>query len=147
MFALFFSAVTGIMAGTNMSGELRDPARSIPRGTLAAVVVTAAVYVGQAFLLAGSRDRQALIGDSMIMADIAVLPILIAGGVFAATLSSALGSMLGAPRILHSLARDRLFAALTPLGRSSGRSVVVLRRMDRPADDWQVPPGTIDVWW
>ncbi len=120
MFALFFPAVTGIMAGANMSGELKDPARSIPRGTLAAVAVTAVIYSVQAFMLAGSRSRGELIGDSMIIADIAVLPILIAGGVFSATLSSALGSMMGAPRILHSLARDRLFSVLTPLGISSG---------------------------
>lgn len=122
MFALFFPAVTGVMAGANMSGELRDPARSIPRGTLAAVGVTAVVYSLQAIFLAGSRSRADLIGDSMIIADIAVLPILIAAGVFAATLSSALGSMMGAPRILHSLARDRLFSVITPLGQSSGKA-------------------------
>ncbi len=122
MFALFFPAVTGIMAGANMSGELRDPARSIPRGTLAAVAVTAVIYCVQAVMLAGSRVRGDLVSDSMIIADIAVLPVLIAAGVFAATLSSALGSMMGAPRILHSLARDRLFSILTPLGKSSGKA-------------------------
>jgi amino acid transporter len=122
MFALFFPAVTGIMAGANMSGELRDPARSIPRGTLAAVAVTAVIYAVQAIMLAGSRSRGELIGDSMIVADIAILPALIAAGVFSATLSSALGSMMGAPRILHSLARDRMFSVLTPLGRSSGKT-------------------------
>jgi len=89
---------------------------------LAAVGVTAVIYSVQAILLAGSRSRSELIGDSMIMADIAVLPILIAAGVFAATMSSALGSMMGAPRIMHSLARDRLFSVLTPLGHSSGKA-------------------------
>ncbi len=120
IFALFFPAVTGIMAGANMSGDLRDPGRSIPRGTLAAIVVTGLVYLSQAIMLAGSRPREALNTDTMIMADIAVMPAMIAAGVFAATLSSALGSMMGAPRILQSLSRDRLFRWLQPFGAGSG---------------------------
>ncbi len=120
MFALFFPAVTGIMAGANMSGDLADPARSIPRGTLAAVLVTGLVYASQAFLLGGTRDREALINDTLIMSDIALLPALIAAGIFAATISSAIGSMMGAPRILQSLARDRLFRPLVKLGAGSG---------------------------
>ena len=120
MFALFFPAVTGVMAGANMSGDLRDPARSIPRGTLAAVFLTAVIYAGQAVLLGGSSQREALVGNTMIIADVALLPLLIAAGIFAATLSSALGSMMGAPRILQSLARDRLFPRLAPLGATSG---------------------------
>lgn len=122
MFALFFPAVTGIMAGANMSGDLRDPARSIPRGTLAAVFVTALVYCGQAFLLAGSRPRTDLISDPLVISQIAALPLLIAAGVFAATISSALGSMMGAPRILQSLARDRLFRRLDALAIVSGKN-------------------------
>lgn len=121
MFALFFPAVTGIMAGANMSGDLKDPARAIPRGTMAAVIVTGFVYATQAFMLAGSRSREDLIGDNLIISDIALLPLMIAAGVFAATISSALGSMMGAPRILQSLARDRLFKTLTPLGAASER--------------------------
>ena len=120
MFALFFPAVTGIMAGANMSGDLDDPARSIPRGTIAAVIVTGLVYASQAFLLGGSRSRDLLINDNLIISDIALLPALIAAGVFAATISSALGSMMGAPRILQSVARDRLFRPLVKLGAGSG---------------------------
>lgn len=122
MFALFFPAVTGIMAGANMSGDLKDPARSIPRGTLAAVVVTGLVYASQAVLLGGSRPRGDLVGDAMVISDIALIPATIAAGVFAATLSSALGSMMGAPRILQSLSRDNLFGWLGPLKEVSGKS-------------------------
>ena len=121
MFALFFPAVTGIMAGANMSGDLRDPAKAIPVGTIAAVIVTGIVYCTQAVMLAGARDRSDLISNNLIISDIAVLPALIAAGVFAATISSALGSMMGAPRILQSLARDRLFRRLDPLGAGSPR--------------------------
>ncbi|MGB7342785.1 MAG: amino acid permease [Pirellulaceae bacterium] len=121
MFALFFPAVTGIMAGANMSGDLKDPAKSIPQGTIAAVLVTGLVYASQAVLLGGASSRSELIGNNLVISDIAVLPALIAAGVFAATISSALGSMMGAPRILQSLARDKLFMTLTPFGAGSER--------------------------
>lgn len=122
MFALFFPAVTGIMAGANMSGDLRSPARSIPMGTLAAVAVTAVIYVGMAFLLAGSGRTEHLTAGSLIVADIAHWPVLITAGVFAATLSSALGSMMGAPRILQAFARDNVFRWLLPFAAGSGRN-------------------------
>jgi len=122
MFALFFPAATGIMAGANMSGDLRDPAKSLPRGTFAAIGVTALVYLGLILLLAGSSNRADLISNSLIMNDVAIWPALIIAGVFAATLSSALGSMLGAPRILQAFARDRVFKSLLFLGRGGGSS-------------------------
>jgi amino acid transporter len=118
IFALFFPAVTGIMAGANMSGDLKEPAKSIPRGTIAAVVVTFFVYASQAFLLGGSVTRDQLVGNNLVVRDVAAFPVLITVGVFAATLSSALGSMMGAPRILQSLARDRLFSQLAAFGTS-----------------------------
>ncbi|MDH3578766.1 MAG: amino acid permease [Gammaproteobacteria bacterium] len=120
MFALFFPAATGIMAGANMSGDLRDPAKSLPIGTFAAIGVTGLVYLSLILLLAGSVDRQELISNSLIMNDVAFWPVLIIAGVFAATLSSALGSMLGAPRIMQAFARDRVFTSLRFLGRGSG---------------------------
>lgn len=120
MFALFFPAVTGIMAGANMSGDLDNPARSIPKGTLTAIVVTGAIYLTLAVFLGGSCSRESLIGEAMIMSDIALIPVLIAAGIFSATISSALGSMMGAPRILQSLARDGLFRSLTTFGTVSG---------------------------
>jgi amino acid transporter len=122
MFALFFPAVTGIMAGANMSGDLRDPARSIPRGTLSAVLVTAVIYLGMALLLGGSRPAAQLTENSLIVAEIASWPLLITAGVFAATLSSALGSMMGAPRILQAFARDNVFGWLQPFASGSGAS-------------------------
>lgn len=120
MFALFFPAATGIMAGANMSGDLRDPGKSLPAGTFAAIGVTALVYLLLILLLGGSVNRETLISNSLVMTDIALWPSLIMAGVFAATLSSALGSMLGAPRILQAFARDRIFNSLRLLGRGSG---------------------------
>jgi amino acid transporter len=120
MFALFFPAVTGIMAGANMSGDLKDPARSIPRGTLGAIAATAVIYLGLALLLAASEPRESLIGNNLIVKDISLSAWLVTAGIFAATLSSALGSMMGSPRILQAFARDRVFTVLNPLAMGSG---------------------------
>ncbi|GAB5402009.1 MAG: Na-K-Cl cotransporter [Aureliella sp.] len=131
MFALFFPAVTGIMAGANMSGDLANPSRAIPRGTLAAVFVTGVVYLSLAILLAGLRSADELSTNSLVMRDVALWSWLITAGVFAATLSSALGSMMGAPRILQALARDEIFRSLRIFSKGEGsaneprRAVVV----------------------
>jgi amino acid transporter len=122
MFALFFPAVTGIMAGANMSGDLKNPGRSIPTGTLWSIGVTAIIYAVMAVFLAGTRSSEQLVdnSNSLIVADIARWPVLISAGVFAATLSSAIGSMMGAPRILQALARDNIFPSLKIFGVGSG---------------------------
>ena len=122
MFALFFPAVTGIMAGANMSGDLKDPARSIPRGTVLAIALTTVIYLVMAVVLGASRPREELIGNTLVMKDIAFSSVLITAGIFAATLSSALGSMMGSPRILQAFARDRIWRWLSPLARGSGPS-------------------------
>ena len=122
MFALFFPAVTGIMAGANMSGDLANPSRSIPRGTLLAVAVTAVVYLSQAVLLGGARSADELASNNLVVRDVAYWPGWITAGVFAATLSSALGSMMGAPRILQAFARDEIFRSFNFFASGSGLS-------------------------
>ncbi len=122
VFAIFFPAVTGLMAGLNMSGDLRDPSRSLPRGILAAIVFSGLLYVVIAFLLAGSVPRAELLGSGFVFKNKALVPTLVYAGVFCATLSSALGSMMGAPRILQAFARDDVFKRLRFLGRGSGPS-------------------------
>ena len=122
VFALFFPAVTSIMAGVNMSGDLREPSRSIPRGTLAAIGFSTLLYAGIAFLLAASVPRTELLGDRFVLKDRALSGALIYAGVICATLSSALGSLMGAPRILQAFARDGIFRRLKFFGRGSGRA-------------------------
>ncbi len=121
MFALFFPAVTGIMAGANMSGDLRNPSKSLPLGTFLAIGFTALVYLAVGLLLAGSRSQGELIANNSIMSEVAWSAALIVAGVFAATLSSALGSLMGAPRILQALARDKIFPAIRMFARGSGK--------------------------
>ena len=106
VFAIFFPAVTGVMAGASMSGDLKNPGRSIPLGTLLSVTLTFLVYAVQIFWLARYADREALLSDPLVMRSIAVAPSLIYVGIWAATLSSALASLLAAPRTLQALAND-----------------------------------------
>ncbi|MBL6755265.1 MAG: amino acid permease [Planctomycetes bacterium] len=120
MFALFFPAATGIMAGANLSGDLKDPARSIPRGTLASIGVTGLVYIGMGVLLAGVEERTFLQSSNMAVRDAAAAPALITLGIFAATLSSAIGSMMGAPRILQALGRDGIFKSTLWFSKGAG---------------------------
>ena len=112
VFAIFFPAVTGFTQGVSMSGDLRSPGRSLPLGTFAAVGISTVVYLAAAVLLAGTARRELLVGDSRVMATVAAFGPLIDVGVIAATLSSAMASFLGAPRILQSLAADRVFPML-----------------------------------
>jgi len=107
VFAIFFPAVTGIMAGANMSGDLKDPRRSIPLGTLGSILVTMIIYIGLAYFLARVATPEELRTNQMIMVDKALWAPAIIAGIMGATLSSALGSMLGAPRILQALAEQK----------------------------------------
>jgi solute carrier family 12 sodium/potassium/chloride transporter 2 len=121
VFAVFFPAVTGIMAGVNMSGDLAQPRKSIPRGTLAAIAVSYVVYMTIPIVLDKRADAASLVDDPLIMRQLALWGPAILLGVWGATLSSALGSMLGAPRILQALARDRVLPGpMRVFGRGSG---------------------------
>ncbi len=110
LFAIFFPAVTGFTAGVNMSGDLRNPRTAIPRGTLLAIGSGMLVYVGLAVFIALRVPRQLLLDDSAVLTTIAKSPTLVTAGVWGATLSSALGSILGAPRILQAMSQDRITA-------------------------------------
>jgi amino acid transporter len=122
LFAIFFPAVTGFTQGVSMSGDLKDPAKSLPLGTFLAVGVSTVVYAAAVLMLGGSLPATELASDASAMKQIARLPWLVDGGILAATLSSALASFLGAPRILQALAADRIFARLTPFAQGHGPS-------------------------
>ena len=119
VFAIFFPAVTGIMAGASMSGDLKDPSKSIPLGTLGAVIITFVVYALQIFFFSRNVERADLISNNMIMRDTALVPQLIYAGVWAATISSAIASLLGAPRTLQALAKDGVGPRI--LAKNSGK--------------------------
>jgi amino acid transporter len=124
VFAVFFPAVTGFTAGIGMSGDLKDPRRSIPRGTLLAVATGAVVYLFVPVILsvAGSLDRNTLATAGILpWTDTAPLgPVLIYAGMWGAILSSAFGSVLSGPRVLQALSQDglapRFFSRLSRRG-------------------------------
>lgn len=125
VFAVFFPAVTGIMAGVNMSGDLKDPARSIPKGTFLAVGTGYLIYMTVPFILARSASSAILIENPLIMQQIAFWGGAILLGVWGATLSSAVGSLLGAPRVLQALTKDEVLPRqFAFLGKGSGNEQI-----------------------
>ncbi|MBW2451388.1 MAG: Na-K-Cl cotransporter [Deltaproteobacteria bacterium] len=109
VFAVFFPAVTGIMAGLGLSGDLKNPRQSIPRGSVVATLVGFVIYLLIPVVLYHAADTKSLLADPLIWTRIAMFgPWLILPGLCGAIFSSAVGSMLGAPRTLQALAMDRL---------------------------------------
>ena len=109
VFAICFPAFTGMTAGVGLSGDLKSPSRSIPLGTLAATILGMVVYVAIAFKLAVSASPQELVSDQLAMRGIALWGPIIPIGLACATISSALGSALVAPRTLQALGMDGIF--------------------------------------
>lgn len=106
VFAIFFPAVTGFTAGIAMSGDLKDSKRSIPMGTLMAIGVGLLVYLSLAIFLAFAVDAELLKTDYNILMKIALFAPAVVAGIWGATLSSAIGGILGGPRILQAMSQD-----------------------------------------
>lgn len=111
-FAIFFPAVTGILTGATMSGDLENPGKSIIKGTIAAVLTGFIVYMLLAVWFARQATTDLLLSDTMIIFKLARFDFLIIAGVMGAVLSSALSTLVSAPRTLAALAEDRVI----PLG-------------------------------
>ncbi len=108
VFAIVFPAFTGMTAGVGLSGDLANPRKSIPLGILSATIVGFVVYIGAVMKLAASATPLELAGDQLIMSRIALWGPIIPIGLACATISSAIGSILVAPRTLQALAADRI---------------------------------------
>ncbi|MBT3221710.1 MAG: amino acid permease, partial [Proteobacteria bacterium] len=127
VFAVFFPAVTGVLAGVSLSGDLKDPGRSIPQGVIAAVGVGFVFYIFVPLAMAGSLPAGDLV-DPLVWTNIAWLPWLVMPGLWGAILSSAFGSILGAPRTLQALAEDKLAPAMfSQTDEKTGEPVLGLR--------------------
>ncbi|KYQ55006.1 Solute carrier family 12 member 6 [Trachymyrmex zeteki] len=129
LIGIFFPSVTGIMAGSNRSGDLADAQKSIPIGTICAILTTSIVYLSSVLLFAGTVDNLLLrdkfgqsIGGKLVVANMAwpnQWVILI--GSFLSTLGAGLQSLTGAPRLLQAIAKDGIIPFLKPFATSSSR--------------------------
>lgn len=128
IFGIFFPAVTGFTAGVAMSGDLKDPKKAIPVGTIAAIAVGLIVYIGLGLLLSLKIDPQVLRDEENIFTKLTFLvrsgwmpdgwngPYLLNAGIWGATLSSALGGILGGPRILQAMSWDKITPKMFGVG-------------------------------
>lgn len=108
VFAIIFPAFTGMTAGVGLSGDLKDPKKSIPWGTVSATITGMIAYVFIAYKLTMNATPEDLVSNPLIMSNIAIWGPIIPIGLAAATISSALGSIMVAPRTLQALAGDKI---------------------------------------
>nr|XP_003216468.1 PREDICTED: solute carrier family 12 member 2 isoform X1 [Anolis carolinensis] len=165
VFAIFFPAATGILAGANISGDLADPQSAIPKGTLLAILITTIVYMGIAVSVGSCvvRDASGSINDTIIheltncttaacklnfdfsscvkqdscryglmhnfqvMSMVSGFAPLISAGIFSATLSSALASLVSAPKIFQALCKDNIYPGFLMFAKGYGKNNEPLR--------------------
>jgi amino acid transporter len=114
VFAVFFPAVTGFTAGVGMSGDLRSPGKSIPIGTIGAVLSGALIYmlipviISISALLTFEELADPNLGVNTWTKLSFLGGILVYPAVLGAILSSGFGSILGGPRVLQALSMDGL---------------------------------------
>ncbi len=131
VFAVFFPAVTGFTAGIGMSGDLKDSKRSIPRGTILAVITGMIVYM---LVLVSLSVTSKVDGEALAVLDPSAPPIwskialfgmvLVYPGLWGAILSSAFGSILGGPRVLQALALDKIAPKLLSKTSKTGQPTI-----------------------
>ncbi|KAK4816342.1 hypothetical protein QYF61_015656 [Mycteria americana] len=163
VFAIFFPAATGILAGANISGDLADPQSAIPKGTLLAIFITTLVYVGIAVSVGSCVVRDAtgnvnntivteltncttaacklnydfsscqtgcqygLMNNFQVMSMVSGFAPLISAGIFSATLSSALASLVSAPKIFQALCKDNIYPGFQMFAKGYGKNNEPLR--------------------
>uniref|UniRef100_A0A8C6UCB1 Solute carrier family 12 member 2 n=1 Tax=Neogobius melanostomus TaxID=47308 RepID=A0A8C6UCB1_9GOBI len=163
VFAIFFPAATGILAGANISGDLTDPQTAIPKGTLLAILITGLTYVavtistGSCIVRDATGDQNDTISDTVnctdaactlgydfsickeggcqyglmndfqVMSLVSVFGPLISAGIFSATLSSALASLVSAPKVFQALCKDNIYPGLSIFAKGYGKNNEPLR--------------------
>ncbi|XP_050984842.1 solute carrier family 12 member 7 isoform X4 [Labeo rohita] len=123
---IYFPSVTGIMAGSNRSGDLRDPQRSIPTGTIMAIATTSIIYISCVVLFGACIEGVVLrdkygesVKGTLVVATLAwPSSWVIVIGSFFSCCGAGLQSLTGAPRILQAIARDGIMPFLQVFGRS-----------------------------
>ncbi|KAL2258375.1 hypothetical protein VTK26DRAFT_8333 [Humicola hyalothermophila] len=122
LFGILFPATSGIFAGASMSGDLRNPSKAIPRGTLWAMLSTLITYLLVIFSLASSTAHSSFLQNANIIQDTNVWPPIIFAGEFATTFFSALMGIIGSAKLMQALARDKLFPGFSPFGKGTKKA-------------------------
>ncbi|XP_077305879.1 solute carrier family 12 member 8 [Lithobates pipiens] len=120
VFGVFFPAATGVMAGFNMSGDLRRPSVNIPVGSLAAITISWFLYIVFVFLLGATCAREFLRYEFMIAEKVSLVGFLFLIGLYISSLASCMGGLYGAPRILQCIAQEKVIPILSFLGHGRG---------------------------
>jgi solute carrier family 12 (potassium/chloride transporters), member 9 len=122
LFGILFPATSGIFAGASMSGDLRNPSKDIPVGTLWALFSTFLAYTMVILSLASSSTHSSFVHNSNVIQETNIYPPIVFAGEVATTFFSALMGLIGAAKLLQALARDRLFPGLSIFGMGTKRS-------------------------
>ncbi|EEB08255.1 arginine transporter Can1 [Schizosaccharomyces japonicus yFS275] len=112
VFGVFFPATAGLLAGAGMSGDLRNPSRSIPVGTLASLVTTVVIYFLVIVVLASSLSRYSLLFDLQILQDVNIHPAFVIIAILSSSLYSSLVGIFGTAKLLQAIARDNILPCL-----------------------------------
>ncbi|XP_045483871.1 solute carrier family 12 member 8 [Pieris rapae] len=128
-FGVFFPTITGILAGINMSGDLRNPSINIPNGSLAAISTGTFLYLMFVITLAATVTREALLTNFSITTDMSAVKVLLLAGLYVSSMSSCLGAMYGTPRVLQSISNEKVIPGLEVLGHGRGPNRVPIYSM------------------
>ncbi|WFC94643.1 hypothetical protein MBRA1_001277 [Malassezia brasiliensis] len=124
VFGVLFPAVCGILAGASMSGDLRKPSKSIPKGTNWSLVFTFALYVFAFVIMAATIPRESLYRNVGIVGDVALWPAVVVFGELASCAFSALMGVMACAKVLQAIARDDLLPLLTVFAQGTARGDV-----------------------
>nr|XP_015223991.1 PREDICTED: solute carrier family 12 member 4 isoform X2 [Lepisosteus oculatus] len=121
---IFFPSVTGIMAGSNRSGDLKDAQKSIPVGTILAITTTSLVYLSSVVLFGACIEGAVLrdkfgdvVSKNLVVGTLSwPSPWVIVVGSFFSTCGAGLQSLTGAPRLLQAIAKDNIIPFLRVFG-------------------------------
>ncbi|KAK4104873.1 hypothetical protein N658DRAFT_513661 [Parathielavia hyrcaniae] len=122
LFGILFPATSGIFAGASMSGDLRNPGRAIPKGTLWAMLSTFVAYLLVILALASSTSHASFLQNANIIQDTNIWPPIVFAGELATTSFSVLMGVVGSAKLMQALARDKLFPGLSVLGKGTRRA-------------------------
>jgi solute carrier family 12 (potassium/chloride transporters), member 9 len=122
LFGVLFPATCGILAGASMSGDLKNPSKSIPKGTLSGLGLTFISYTLVILALAASITRESFYENVNVVQDTNLSGVLILAGEIASTFFSTLMGIIGPAKQLQAIARDNVFPGLTVFGQGNAKS-------------------------